>query len=259
MKDKQKFTMNDLLQIMHRLRNECPWDARQTHESLRQFLLEETYEVLETIDQKQWQKMPGELGDLLLQIVFHSEIAAEDKRFDFSDVVDHICKKLIARHPHVFGEKQLQDARQVQDNWEHTKVRDEGRTSLLSGVPAAAPALLQAQRLQEKAATVGFDWPEIEPVFDKVIEELYELKQAVKEGNQQEKENELGDLLFALVNLGRFLNITAEDALRKTNRKFLRRFQHIERQYKGDVKAMQQATLDELDKHWEQAKKNEKK
>jgi len=258
MESKQHYTVEDLLRIMHRLRRECPWDAKQTHESLRQFLLEETYEVLETIDQKQWHKLAEELGDLLLQIVFHSEIAAEKGRFTFDDVVQSISQKLIARHPHVFGAKDLNNASQVQENWEHTKVQNEGRPSLLSGVPMAAPALLQAQRLQEKAATVGFDWPEIEPVIDKVMEELQELKEAIKNQNQQEKEDELGDVLFALVNLGRFLNVTAEDALRKTNQKFLRRFQHIEEQYGGDPKAMKQATLEELDQHWEQAKKNEK-
>ncbi len=259
MQSKQtKYSMDDLLQIMHRLRKECPWDAKQTHESLRQFLLEETYEVLETIDQQQWSKLAEELGDLLLQIVFHSEIGAENQRFDFGDVVDHISKKLIARHPHVFGDKALNSASQVQENWEHTKVKNEGRESLLSGVPKAAPALLQAQRLQEKAATVGFDWPEVEPVIDKVIEELHELKEEITKNRKLKMEDELGDVLFALVNLGRFLNITAEDALRKTNQKFVRRFKHIEQQYDGDPKAMKNATLEELDHHWEQAKQNEK-
>ncbi|HHE54625.1 MAG TPA: nucleoside triphosphate pyrophosphohydrolase [Caldithrix abyssi] len=259
MENKQpKYSMDDLLQIMRRLRKECPWDAKQTHESLRQFLLEETYEVLETIDQQQWSKLAEELGDLLLQIVFHSEIAAEKRRFDFNDVVDHISKKLITRHPHVFGNKALNNALQVQENWEHTKVKNEGRDSLLSGVPKAAPALLQAQRLQEKAATVGFDWPEVEPVLDKVIEELNELREEIKNRHLQKIEDELGDVLFALVNLGRFINITAEDALRKTNQKFVRRFQHIEQQYNGDLRAMKKATLKELDRYWEQAKENEK-
>jgi len=259
MENKQtKYSMDDLLHIMHRLRKECPWDAKQTHESLRQFLLEETYEVLETIDQQQWSKLAEELGDLLLQIVFHSEIASEQNRFDFSDVVDHISKKLIARHPHVFGDKALNSASQVQENWEHTKVKNEGRASLLSGVPKTAPALLQAQRLQEKAACVGFDWPEVEPVIDKVIEELNELKEEIKKNQRQKMEDELGDVLFALVNLGRFLNITAEDALRKTNQKFIRRFQYIEQQYNGDIRAMKKASLKELDQHWEQAKEYEK-
>ncbi len=259
MKNKSnKYSMEELLQIMHRLRKECPWDAKQTHDSLRPYLLEETYEVLETIDNQQWSKLAEELGDLLLQIVFHSEIASENNHFDFSDVVDHICRKLIARHPHVFGNKNLHSAQQVQESWEHSKVATEKRHSLLSGVPNSAPALLQAQRLQEKAATVGFDWPNIEPVFDKVVEELQELKQAIKNENASEKENEFGDLLFALVNLARFLDVTAEDALRKTNQKFIRRFQHIEKQYDGDLQAMKRASLEELDQHWEQAKNNEK-
>ncbi len=257
MEVKEKYTIEDLLQIMHRLRRECPWDARQTHDSLRPFLLEEAYEVLETIDQKNWSKLAEELGDLLLQVVFHSEIAAEKNNFDFSDVVDQISKKLIARHPHVFGDKTIETAEKVQQNWEHSKIQNEGRDSLLSGVPTIAPALLQAQRLQEKAATVGFDWPDLSPVFEKVNEELKELKEAVSSNNQQQIENEFGDLLFALVNLGRFLNVTAEDALRRTNQKFIRRFQYIEQQYGQNPTAMKQASLQELDKHWEQAKKNE--
>ncbi|NOX89453.1 MAG: nucleoside triphosphate pyrophosphohydrolase [Calditrichaeota bacterium] len=252
-----QYTMEDFLKIMHRLRRECPWDAKQTHHSLKQFLLEETYEVLETIDQERWDKLAEELGDLLLQIVFQSEIAAESNSFDFNDVVTNISQKLINRHPHVFGEKDLRSAAEVQENWEHTKVKDEGRDSLLSGVPKAAPALLQAQRLQEKAATVGFEWESIEPVFEKVAEEWEEFKEAFRKKNQTEIENEFGDLLFALVNLGRFLNISAEEALRKTNHKFTNRFRHIEEQYDGNPAAMKKASLEELDAHWEDAKQKE--
>ena len=254
---KKEFTMDDLLAIMHSLRKECPWDAKQTHQTLKQFLLEETYEVLETIDQENYDKLAEELGDLLLQVVFHSELGAEEGRFDFGQVVNHIARKLIRRHPHVFGDKQLNDAQAVQDNWEQSKVKDEGRKSLLSGIPKAAPALMQAQRLQEKAATVGFEWESIGPVYDKVNEEWEELKEAIKHKNQQEIEDEFGDLLFALVNLGRFLNVKPEDALRKTNQKFIRRFEHIEKQYDNDVDAMKNATLQELDEHWERAKKQE--
>lgn len=249
--------MDDLLRIMHRLRKECPWDAKQTHHSLKQFLLEETYEVLETIDLEQWDKLKEELGDLLLQVVFHSELGAEENRFDFKQVVDTIARKLIRRHPHVFGDKTLHDAKAVQENWEHSKVKDEGRLSLLSGIPKAAPALMQAQRLQEKAATVGFEWESIGPVYDKVREEWDELKNAIATNDQQEIENEFGDLLFALVNLGRFLKVNPEDALRKTNQKFIRRFEHIEKQYNHDVEAMKNASLEEMDQHWEGAKKKE--
>ncbi len=253
----RKYTIQDLLQIMHRLRKECPWDAAQTHHSLKQYLLEETYEVLETIDREEWQKLPEELGDLLLQVIFHSEIGAEQKRFNFDDVVNHIATKLVKRHPHVFGDRTVHKASEVQENWEHNKVKDEQRKSLLSGVPEHLPALLQAQRLQEKAATVGFDWKEIEPVIDKIFEELQELKEALRKNNPREHEDEFGDLLFALVNLGRFLNLVAEDALRKTNQKFKRRFNYIEKQYNGDLQAMKQAGLDELDNHWNEAKRKE--
>ncbi|RLD13681.1 nucleoside triphosphate pyrophosphohydrolase [candidate division KSB1 bacterium] len=254
---KEQYSIDDLLKIMHRLRKECPWDAKQTHQSLKQFLLEETYEVLETIDQENYDKLAEELGDLLLQVVFHSELGTEEGRFDFNDVVNHIAHKLIHRHPHVFGDKQLNDAQAVQDNWEQSKVKDEGRKSLLSGIPKAAPALMQAQRLQEKAATVGFEWESIGPVYDKVKEEWEELKEAIQKKNQSEIEDEFGDLLFALVNLGRFLNVKPEDALRKTNQKFIRRFEHIEKQYNNDVDAMKNATLREMDEHWERAKKAE--
>ncbi len=254
---KNHFTIDDLLAIMHRLRKECPWDSKQTHQSLKQYLLEETYEVLETIDQKNDDKLAEELGDLLLQVVFHSELGAEAGRFDFNDVVNHIARKLIRRHPHVFGDKQLNNARDVQDNWEQSKVKEEGRRSLLSGIPKTAPALLQAQRLQEKAATVGFEWESVEPVYEKVHEEWQELKQAIAHNRQDEIENEFGDLLFALVNLARFLHVKPEDALRKTNQKFIRRFEHIEKQYHNDVDAMKNASLDELDAHWERAKQNE--
>ncbi len=251
------YTIDDLLNIMHRLRRECPWDAKQTHQTLKQFLLEETYEVLETIDQNQWDNLAEELGDLLLQVVFHSALGSEENRFDFQQVVDTIARKLIRRHPHVFGNKQLADAQAVQNHWEQSKVKDEGRASLLSGIPKAAPALMQAQRLQEKAATVGFEWESIGPVYDKVNEEWGELKQAIKSKNQKEIENEFGDLLFALVNLGRFLNVNPEDALRKTNQKFIRRFEHIEKQYNNDIDAMKNASLQEMDKHWERAKQQE--
>jgi MazG family protein len=255
--EKTQYTIDDLLHIMRRLRKDCPWDAKQTHQSLKPYLLEETYEVLETIDQGQYDKLAEELGDLLLQVVFHSQLGDEEKRFDFQQVVTHISRKLIRRHPHVFGDKDLKDAKEVQENWEQSKVKDEARTSLLSGIPKAAPALMQAQRLQEKAATVGFEWESIEPVYEKVKEEWDELQSAIKQGNQKEIENEFGDLLFALVNLGRFLHVNAEDALRKTNQKFIRRFEHIERQYDNDVDAMKRASLSELDRHWEQAKDNE--
>lgn len=243
-----------LLKVMKRLRQECPWDAKQTHHSLKPYLLEEAYEVLETIDFENWKSLPSELGDLLLQIVFHSEIASEAGCFKFEDVVDHITAKLIERHPHVFGDKEVHGSEQVQENWEHTKVISENRNSILSGIPKTAPALLQAQRLQEKAATVGFDWSEIEPVIHKIEEEIGELKDAITEGNLQLAKGELGDLIFGIVNMSRFMKINAEDALRMTNEKFVKRFQYIEQKYDKQPSEMKKASLEELDSYWNEAK-----
>jgi len=249
--------INRLLEIMKRLRTDCPWDAEQTHRSLKRFLLEETYEVLESIDDADWEALSDELGDLLLQVVFHSEIAAEKGRFDFNTVVQKISHKLIERHPHVFGDQKLNTARQVQDNWEHSKIINEKRRSLLDGIPKTAPALLQAQRLQDKAATVGFEWESLGPVFEKVEEELGELKQAYLQKDSKAIQEELGDLLFAMVNLGRFLNVDSEDALLQTNKKFVRRFHFIEKQFHNNPAAMKKASLSELDAYWEEAKKYE--
>jgi MazG family protein len=253
-REDQKYTIEDLLNIMHELRDKCPWDSAQTHQSLKQYLLEETYEVLEGIDDENWEMMSSELGDLLLQIVFHSEIAARERHFDFSDVVDRISKKLVDRHPHVFGDLKVHSASDVQENWEHSKVVNENRKSILSGIPQQAPALLQAQRLQQKAATVGFDWNEMEPVLEKIEEEWQEFKTAVQKNDLIEIEKEFGDVLFSLVNLARFKDVVAEDALRQTNNKFIRRFQYIERQYNNDPKAIKKEPLETLDKHWNDAK-----
>jgi MazG family protein len=221
---------------------------------LKQYLLEESYEVLESIDKKDWEMLSAELGDLLLQIVFHCEIASRKGNFDFNKIVDMISKKLIDRHPHVFGNKEIHTANEVQDNWEHSKVVNENRNSILSGIPKIAPALLQAQRLQAKAATVGFDWDNINPVIEKIDEEWNEFKEAMKQNNRKEMEQELGDIFFSFVNLGRLCNIIAEDALRLTNNKFKKRFNYIEQQYNNDPKLMKSQSLQSLDKHWNDAK-----
>ena len=250
-----KYTINELLEIMKRLRDECPWDAKQSHHTLKQYLLEEAYEVLETIDSESWEDLSSELGDLLLQIIFHSEIASRSGEFDFSTVVDGIAEKLVHRHPHVFADTSVNSAKEVQENWEHTKLIKENRKSILSGIPKSAPALLQAQRLQQKAATVGFDWTELNPVIDKIDEEWQEFKQAVKDDNLSDIKEEFGDILFSMVNLARFCKVLAEDALRLTNNKFIRRFQYIEQQYNNDPKIMKSQSLEELDQHWNDAKK----
>lgn len=249
-----KYTIDELLKIMKRLRDECPWDAKQTHHTLKQYLLEEAYEVLETIDSESWDNLSSELGDLLLQIIFHSEIASRSGEFDFTSVVDGIAEKLILRHPHVFADSNINSAKEVQENWEHTKLIKENRKSILAGIPKSAPALLQAQRLQQKAATVGFDWAELDPVIDKIDEEWQEFKQAVKENNQTNIKQEFGDLLFSMVNMARFCKILAEDALRLTNQKFIRRFEYIEQQYDNNPKLMKEQSLEALDQHWNDAK-----
>ena len=255
MKKKTAEKFIDLLDIMQKLRNECPWDKIQTPESLRKYIIEETYEVIETIDRKKWSALCEELGDLLLQIVFQSVIAQEKGRFDISDVLTHINNKLIKRHPHVFDAKGVLSAKEVENNWENIKANSGKRQSLLSGIPGSAPALLSAQRLQEKAARVGFDWPDMEGVMEKFYEEFKEFKEAINKKNKKKIFEEMGDMLFTLVNLSRFLDITAEDALRLVNKKFRTRFKHIEKHYNYDYQKLKSASLEELDSLWEDSKR----
>lgn len=248
-----------LLGIMATLRGEngCPWDREQTHQSLRPYLLEEAFEVLECLDQENMDDLPGELGDLLLQIIFHAQIATEAGTFTIHDILDRITRKLIERHPHVFGDKTISTAREQSIHWEQLK-KNEGKKSVLDGVPKALSALLRAYRLQQKASTVGFDWPHIGQVWDKLHEELEELKQAVQNNHRRHIEDELGDLLFALVNLARFLDINPEDALRQTTEKFIRRFQQIEEHFSRQGKDLRDLSLEEMDAVWDAAKKQEK-
>jgi MazG family protein len=257
MRDTDK-KINELLSIMEELRRSCPWDRAQTPQTLRRYILEETYEVIETIDEEQWDKLPEELGDLLLQIVFQCAIAEEQNRFRFSDVLQRIIDKLIDRHPHVFSDTEVISANEVADNWEHIKVTQENRTSMLSGIPEQAPALLRAQRLQEKAARVGFDWLGIDGVIAKVEEELAELMEAIKRNEKKAIVDEIGDFLFSTVNLCRFLNIVAEDALRLSNKKFISRFRAIESHFGGNYQKMKNAGLEALDKVWEKTKHKHK-
>lgn len=250
---------NQLVKIMAQLRGEngCPWDREQTHKSLRQYLLEETFEVLESIDQETWQELKEELGDLLLQIVFHAQIARENKEFTIEEVIDAIIDKLIRRHPHVFGNVEIKTAQEQSRHWEKLKM-NEGKSSVLDGVPKAISALLRAERIQQKAASVGFDWPKIEPVWDKIQEEIEELKQASRENNETEIEEEFGDLLFSLVNVSRFLGVNAEDALRLTTEKFIKRFNKLEDILKANNKDIHKISLDEMDRLWDQIKEEEK-
>lgn len=244
---------NDLVEIIKILRKECPWDRKQTHQSIKDNLIEEAYEVVDAIDTEDFGELKKELGDLLLHVVFHSNMADESDRFTIEDVIYAIQEKLIRRHPHVFGDEAADDEEQVAENWENIKLQ-EGKESILEGIPKHLPALIRAQRMQEKAANVGFDWPEMSQVLDKMEEELDEFRQVLEEGDQQKSRNEFGDLLFSLVNLGRFFDLNAEDSLRSTNRKFIRRFQYIEQQLNEEDKNISDVNLQEMDKHWNSAK-----
>lgn len=243
-----------LVSIMERLRKECPWDRKQTPYTLRQYILEEAHETVESIDNENWDELKKELGDLMLQIVFQAEIAKEENRFSLQEVIQHINEKLIRRHPHVFGDTQVKDENDVKNNWEQIKVQEENRQSVLEGVPKNLSALLRSQRLQEKAANVGFDWSNEKGIWDKIQEEIKEIEQASRQNDRHNLENEIGDLLFSIVNLARFKQLNAEDALRKTINKFIARFQYIERKLSENNKTISQSNLKEMDRFWEESK-----
>lgn len=250
-------TFDELLAIMTRLRAECPWDREQTHDSIKGNTIEEAFEVVEAIDEKDDEGLAQELGDLLLHVVFHAEIAAGEGRFTIDTVLTAIIEKLVRRHPHIFGDTEATSADEVKKNWEQIKL-SEGRESVIDGIPRALPALLKAHRIQEKASKVGFDWPSEEPVWAKVEEELAEFRVAIAEGTVEQREAEFGDLLFALVNYARFQRINAEDALRGTIDRFARRFRHIEQSAAGQGRTLAEMTLAEMDQFWEEAKEREK-
>lgn len=243
-----------LVSIMNDLRQQCPWDQKQTIQSLRQMTLEETYELADAITDESWSGIKEELGDLLLHIIFYAKIGAEQQQFTLEEVVNGICEKLIARHPHIYGNVQVSDAEEVKRNWEKLKIK-EGKKSVLSGVPKTLPALVKAMRLQEKARQVGFEWDNKEQVWEKVKEEEAELQGAMASGEQQQMEEEFGDLLFSLVNFARFLNIDAENALEITNKKFIRRFTQMEAQAQAGGKPLAHMTLQEMDAIWNQIKR----
>ncbi|MDZ7714662.1 MAG: nucleoside triphosphate pyrophosphohydrolase [Balneolaceae bacterium] len=244
---------SDLVEIVKILRKECPWDRKQTHQSIKDNLIEEAYEAVEAIDNENFEELKKELGDLLLHVIFHSQMATETESFNIEDVILSIQEKLIRRHPHVFGDTEAQNEQQVAENWESIKMK-EGKESVLDGMPAHLPALIKAQRMQEKAANVGFDWPEVDQVWEKLDEELSELRASLEAGNKQESEEEFGDFLFSLVNVGRVLNINSEDSLRLTNKKFEKRFRYIEEQVSDSGKKLSEVSLQEMDKYWEEAK-----
>ncbi len=244
----------ELYEIVKRLRLECPWDREQTNDSIKANTIEEAYEVVEAIDEKNYDELKKELGDLLLHVIFHSVIAAEARHFKLEEVIDSISEKLIRRHPHVFGNVEVNGTEEVLKNWESIKLT-EGRDSVLEGVPGKLPSLQRAHRLQEKAAKVGFDWEKKEDVWKKVIEEIEEMHASEKQENADELENEIGDVFFALVNYARFLGVNPENALRRTNEKFIKRFKYIEKQINGCGRKIDESNLAEMDKYWEESKK----
>lgn len=256
----KKEAFGRLLEIMDELRAKCPWDKKQTLESLRYLTIEETYELSDSIIEKDLEAIKKELGDLMLHLVFYAKIASESGAFDIGDVLENITEKLIHRHPHIFGDVVVQDAKEVRDNWEKIKLKEKGNKSVLSGVPKSLPAMVKAYRIQEKASGVGFDWEKPEQVWDKVQEELGELREQVIAGaGHSQKEDEFGDLLFALINYSRFVEVNPEDALERTNRKFIRRFSYLEESAKKLGKPLHEMTLAEMDVYWEEAKREERK
>ncbi len=242
-----------LLDIMDDLRAQCPWDKKQTLETLRHLTIEETYELTDAILDKDMDELKGEIGDLMLHLVFYSKIASETKHFDVADVLNAICDKLVHRHPHIYGDVKVKDENEVKANWEALKLK-EGKKSVLEGVPKSLPALVKATRIQDKARGVGFDWEKPEQVWEKVEEEIQEFKEASESGNFDEIESEYGDLLFSLINYARFKNIDPELALARTNKKFISRFQHLEKRAAEMGKNLHDMTLAEMDVFWEEAK-----
>lgn len=258
-KFKDNYDINDLLQIMAILRSPggCPWDAEQTHESIRTSLIEETYEVIEAINQNDRELLLEELGDVLLQVVFHAEMEKETGSFDFSDVADGVCKKLIERHPHVFGEVTVSGTGDVLANWDEIKRKSKGQKtqgSSMMKVPKELPALMRAQKIQSKAKKVGFDWPSVDGAFAALESEIVELKSAITSKNQDEIDEEFGDMLFSCVNIARFIDVDAELSLTRSNDKFIARFLVVEKLAEERGIDMKTSTLEELDKLWDEAK-----
>ncbi|MBL7942358.1 MAG: nucleoside triphosphate pyrophosphohydrolase [Flavobacteriales bacterium] len=253
--EQKKEAFARLLNIMDELRAGCPWDRKQTLESLRHLTIEEVYELGDAILDGDTNGIKGEIGDLLLHMVFYAKIASESGAFDIADALNAICEKLIARHPHIYGDVKVADEEEVKSNWEKLKLK-EGKKSVLEGVPRSLPAMVKAQRIQDKARGVGFDWERPEQVWEKVQEEIGELHQEVNKGAEHASlEDEFGDVMFALINYARFIGVNPEDALERTNRKFIKRFQYLETESKKDGKELGNMTLAEMDVYWERAKK----
>ena len=253
MREKQLAAFGRLLDIMDDLRAKCPWDKKQTMESLRHLTIEETYELGDAILNNDLQEVKKELGDLLLHIVFYAKIGSETGEFDIADVANGVCNKLIVRHPHIYGDVKVANEEDVKRNWEKIKLQ-EGNKSVLGGVPQSLPALVKASRIQDKAAGVGFDWENIDDVFAKIKEEIDELHAEVKAQKHTAIEAEFGDVLFSLINYARFLKVNPEDALERTNKKFITRFQYLERKAAESGKSLRDMTLAEMESYWQEAK-----
>lgn len=247
---------NRLVNIMNDLREKCPWDKKQTIHTLRQLTIEETYELADAITESDWQSIKEELGDILLHIVFYAKIGTEEKQFTLDEVINGVCEKLIARHPHIYGDVKVNDEEDVKKNWEKLKLK-EGKTSVLGGVPKSLPSMVKAMRLQEKAKQVGFEWDNRDQVWEKVEEEEKELFEAIRSGDVNKIEDELGDVFFSLVNFARFLQVDAENALERTNKKFIKRFTEMETEAQKTGKNLHDMTLDEMDSIWNSIKKKQ--
>ena len=249
MSDTNGDTFLRLVKIMDELREQCPWDRKQTIQSLRQMTIEETYELADAITDEDWTGIKEELGDMLLHIVFYAKIGSEQKKFELDEVINGICEKLISRHPHIYSDVKVNDAEDVKKNWEKLKLK-EGKKSVIEGVPKSLPATVKAMRLQEKAKQVGFEWDNKEQVWEKVEEEISELKEAIAGGSQVKTEEEFGDVIFSLINYARFLQVDAENALEKTNKKFIHRFTKMEEEALQSGKSLSDMTLQEMDAIW---------
>tara|TARA_B100000287_G_scaffold416359_1_gene450944 strand:- start:2999 stop:3784 length:786 start_codon:yes stop_codon:yes gene_type:complete len=252
--ENKKLAFERLLTIMDELREKCPWDKKQTIDSLRYLTIEELYELSDAILDKNMNEIKKELGDILLHIVFYARIASENNEFDIADVINSLCDKLIHRHPHIYGDIDVQDEKEVKKNWEKLKLK-EGKKSVLEGVPKSLPAIIKSFRIQEKVRGIGFDWDNKNQVWEKVLEEIEELKLEVENGNQDKIESEFGDVLFALTNYSRFIKVNPEDALERTNKRFIKRFQIMEKLIEKEKLNLDLMTLKEMDIYWEKAKK----
>ncbi len=258
-RENQLKSFDRLLTIMDELREQCPWDKKQTMESLRHLTIEETYELSDSIIEKDMQEIKKELGDLMLHLVFYARIGSETSDFDIGEVMEAVCEKLISRHPHIYGDVIVENEKDVKENWERLKLKEKGNNSVLGGVPVSLPALVKAMRIQEKARGIGFDWEEKAQVWEKVEEEMHEFRdefniQSDQPLNKDHAQSEFGDMLFSLVNYARFVDIDPEEALERTNKKFIKRFTYLEKESLKDGKTISDMTLNEMNEYWEEAK-----